>query len=280
MRWNHFAAGILLLVLVAFTSPCSGGGEITLVNRNSSLDINVTSADTGLVNWTVDGVNSLNFQGLFYRVGSGAESSLLGISSNPTVSVTQIPNALSFLDVTYANSLFSVRTVYQLIGSTAGSGKSGLSQSVTVKNLSASPLDFHLFQYSDFDLMGVTGGQTAQFSFDGANQSYQVTQTDGMRTLTATVNASTAPVGHFDAAPFNTTLSSLLDASATTLGDAASASGNVTFSFQWDAILAAHGEAGDSLVISQLISLVPEPTSGSLLLVGVMALLTRRRKTI
>lgn len=273
MRCAQYFAGALM---VGFTCSQLNASDYTLNHRNSSLDINVTSADVGLVNWTVDGVNSLNYQGLFYRIGSGAESSLLGISGTPVASITQIPNALSLLDVTYGNALFSVRTVYQLTGSSAGSGKSGLSQSITIKNLSDSPLDFHLFQYSDFDLLGAPGGQTAQFSFDNLGQPYKVSQTDGASTVIATVNASTAPVSHFDATLFNSTLSSLQDGSPTILGDSATASGNATFSFQWDVTLAAAGENGDSLVISQLFSIVPEPASGSLILLGMAVLLGRR----
>ena len=251
-----------MLLLASCTVVPVFAADFTLSHKNSSAQINITNASAGVVNWTIDGVNSLNYQGFFYRVGNNPEALVQSISSSPTVSFVQVPNVLSKLDVTYANATLSVQTLFQLTGSTVGSGKGGLSETITVKNLSGAPLNFHLFQYSDFDLSGVSGGQTAQFGFDSLLQPYMVTQTDGTRTLTETVNANTAPIGRFQADTAFATLTSLNDGSPTTLGNSPFAAGNVTFAYQWDVILDPNG----TLTISKLMNIVPEPAVGSMLL--------------
>lgn len=240
------------------------GADFTMANKNSTAQINITNANAGVLNWIVDGVNNLNEQRFYYRVGPvGPEALVQSISSSPAVSFTQIPNVFSKLDVTYANTSYSVRTFFQLTGGNAGSGVSGLSETITVKNLSGSTLDFHLFQYSDFDLWGLAGGQVAQYSFDALGQPYKVTQTDGTRSVTETLNASSAPIAYFEANSAFVTLNSLTDGVATILNDnPMSGPGNVTFAYQWDATLAVNG----TLTISKLMSIVPEPTSGALIL--------------
>jgi hypothetical protein len=271
MRLKFVATQAILGICVSLSANAQ---DFTLTHNNSSAQVNITNAGAGVLNWKVDGVNNLSDQRFFYRVGSsGPESLVQSISSSPTVSFTQIPNVLSKLDVTYANASFSVRTVFQLTGGTGTSGTSGLSETITVKNLTGSILDFHLFQYSDFDLYGLTGGQTAQYSFDALAQPYKVTQTDGTRSVTEILNASTATIGHYDAALAGATLASLMDGSATVLGDNASSAGNVTFAYQWDASLSPNG----TLTISKLMNIVPEPSSAALVLMGVSALFIRRR---
>lgn len=238
---------------------------------NTSAQVNITNANAGVVDWSVNGVNTLNKQSFFYRIGGvGPESLVQSISSSPTVSFTQVPNVLSTLDVTYANASYSVRTLFQLKGGTSPN----LSETITVKNLSASPLDFHLFQYSDFNLSGLSGGQAAQYFFDALGQPYKVTQTGALQSVTETVNANTAPIGHFEAGLGNATWASLTDGSATTLNDNASAGpGDATFAYQWDALLSPNG----TITISKLMTIVPEPTISSLVLAALAAAKFARR---
>ena len=253
-----------LLFLLSSVALPAFGADFALSHKNSSALINITNAGAGVVNWSIDGINNLGYQTLFYRVGNTPEALVQSISSTPTVSFVEVPNTLSKLDVTYANSVLSVQTLFQLTGSTAGSGKGGLSQTITVKNLSLAPLDFHLFQYSDFDLGGLTGGQSVQFSFDALSQPYQVTQTGGASILTETVNANSAPIGHYQAGTTPAILGSLIDGLPTTLSDAANASGgNANFAYQWDIVL----QPNETLTISKLMNIVvPEPSVATMLL--------------
>jgi hypothetical protein len=254
------------------------GQDFSMFHKNTSAQINITNANAGVLNWSVDGVNSLSSQRFFYRIGASPEALLQSISSTPTVVFTQNPT-ISRLDVTYANGIFSARTLFQLIGTTPGSGSANLNETITIQNLSGAPLDFHLFQYSDFNLGGVAGGQTAQFQFDGFGQPYKVIQTDGMRTVTETVNANTAPIGHFEAGLDGTTLGSLTDLAATTLNDTITAGpGNATFTYQWDVVLAPN----ETITISKLMNIVPEPgvaTFAILSLVGMFAMRKQSRRS-
>jgi len=242
------------------------------------MNIETAGPGAGVLNWNVDGVNNLGYQGFYFRVGGvGPESMVQSISAPGAVSFVQIPNVLSRLDVTYANASYSVRTVFQLTGGNPGSGYSGLSETITVKNLSGAPLDFHLFQYSDFNLFGLAGGQVSQFDFDLLGQPYKVTQTAGAsHAVTEIVNASSAPVGHYEANMGGLTLASLTDGFATTLNDSALSGppGDATFAYQWDKLL----QPNDTIMISKLI-VVPEPTTGSLILLALASgLVMRRRK--
>jgi hypothetical protein len=263
------ASAVLLLSFGA------NAADITIANKNSSLDVN-TNAAGGVINWNVDGVDYLKNQWFYYRVGSGGpEAPLQSINSSPSVAITSL-SSFARLNLTYSNANYSVLTSLRLTGNTAGSGQSQLNEDITVSNLSGSPLDFHFFQYSDFDLFGTSSGQSVQFFQNSANnQYYKAVQTDGTRTVTETVNSTIFPIGHFEAALFNTTLSSLTDGASTTLNDVASAGvGDVTFSYQWDVTLA----PGASFQLSKLIEIVPEPSSMAILaLAGISMVIYRRR---
>jgi hypothetical protein len=241
----------------------------TIVNKNSVLDINVASGPGGVNNWKIDGVDQLNLQWFYYRVGSvGPEYPIENISSAPTVSLGS-----KSLTVTYANSSYSVRTLYSLTGGNVGSGTSQLDESITINNTSASPLDFHFFQYSDFNIGGVTAGQSVQFYQNPSALPYYNSQSGGYRS----VNETVTPASHIEAALYSQTLASLTDGSPTTLNDNPSAGpGDVTFAYQWDFTLA----AGGSFQIQKLIGVVPEPSSLALISSGLLglALLRRQRK--
>ncbi len=269
LRFIAFQANAVLLLSLGASAQ-----DITIANKNSSLDVN-TNTSAGVINWNVDGVDYAKNQWFYYRVGSGPESPLQSITSSPAVAITSL-SSFARLNLTYANSSYSVLTSLRLTGNTPGSGRSQLNEDITVSNLSGSPLDLHFFQYSDFDLFGTTGGQSVQFYQNSANnQYYKAVQNDGTRTVTETVNSTIFPIGHFEAALFNDTLSSLTDGTPTTLNDVTSAGvGDVSFSYQWDVTLA----PGASFQLSKLIEIVPEPSSMAILaLAGISMTLYRRR---
>jgi hypothetical protein len=263
-------AGLSLLAAAQLNAA-----DYLMAHKNATVGVNTNGT---VANWTIDGVNQLTSQSLHYRVGNlGGESLLSGISAAPSVTFNQVPNVISSLDITYANNSYSVRTLFQLNGSTAGSGKAGLNETLTIKNLSASPLDFHFFQYSDFNLGGAAGGQSGTIIFDALLQPYKITQTDGVRTITETVNANTAPIGHYQISLIGAGLAgSLADGNPTTLSDSPSAGpGDVVFAYQWDAVL----QPNQTITISKLMSIVPEPSSLSLVIAaGLLASLKRRTK--
>lgn len=275
-RIFNLGCGVIALATTAFTPAFAA--DFTLSFKNSSIEIN-TNASAGASNWKVDGVNYLNYHWFYYRVGSaGGEAPIQNIGTS-TATLSHIPNIISSLDLTYANSSYSVRTLFDLTGGNFGSGSASLSESITVRNLSGSSLDFHFFQYSDFNIWGLAGGQTVQFSPNLATGGYNtVAQTDGFRVVTENVGDFITPIGRFEANLANITLSSLTDSSPTTLANTQTAGlGDVTFAYQWDVVLA----PGGSFQLSKLLSIVPEPTTASLMFLSAMAFgLTRRQPKI
>ena len=232
----------------------------TLLGQYSSVDIN-TVTGAGVSNWQVGGVNQLNYHWFYYRVGAvGPEAPIQNIDNTPT---TVYNAAARTLDLTYDNGSYSVRTLFKL---TSGNTPN-LSETITVNNHSGSSLDFHFFQYSDFDLYGLGGGQSVQFSTNSVTgQYYKALQTDGTRTVTELVNSAAPAISHFEAQFANVTLTSLLDGGPTTLSDATSAGvGNVTFAYQWDVTLADTG----SFQLSKLLTVVPEPSTFSLIILAI-----------
>ncbi|NOS69179.1 MAG: hypothetical protein HOP33_04535 [Verrucomicrobia bacterium] len=243
----------------------------TVLGKTTSLDIN-TGAGAGLSNWNAGGVNQLNYQWFYYRVGSGGpESPIQNINPTPT---TIYNAATRTLDLTYDNGSYSVRTVFQL----SGGNTPNLSESITVQNHSGDNLDFHFFQYSDFDLWGLGGGQSVQFFTNSVTgQYYRALQTDGLHTVEEKVNSANPPISHFDAQLANVTLNSLTDGNPTTLSDQVSAGvGNVTFAYQWDVNIANNG----SFQISKLLTIVPEPSALSILIMSIAVGRLMRRNNV
>jgi hypothetical protein len=171
--------------------------------------------------------------------------------------------------------------VYTLTGGTPGTGTSSLNQSISFLNKTASSLSLSFFDYSDFDLDGVAGGQSLAFSTTAipSLRTNKFTQTFASSWLTTSLNSGTNFPSHVEAALFNQTLGKLQDGVPSVLNDVMSAgAGDVTGAFEWDATLPANG----SLSISKLINmqvLIPEPSVLSLLALGLVAALYRRSRT-
>lgn len=270
-------ACVLCAVSLFGTAVQSSAALYALNHKNSGVTIDSTSG-AGVFDWQVDGVNQLAQSWLYYRVGLAPET---GIQTIGVPVVNQYVNNAFFrvLDLTYANPNFSVRTVYSLTGGDPGSASANLSETLTVANLSGASLDFHFFQYSDFDLNNSALDQSVQFIQNMVNlQYYKVVQTDGSSSVVETINTANPPIGHFEAGLFPATLNKLTDGVADNLTDALNAgNGDLTFAYQWDVVLA----PGASFQISKLISVVPEPSVSALVLSGlaVLGLLLRRRRT-
>jgi hypothetical protein len=149
--------GILALGIIASTLAASAlqsrAQIITLTDNNSVAQINASSS-AGMFNWSIQGQNQLAQQWFWYRVGLVGPEAPINTISAPTITT---PNART-LYTTYNNGAYSVEVDYSLTGGLAGSGYSDIGESIRINNLTTAPLDFHFFQYSDFDLGGITGG--------------------------------------------------------------------------------------------------------------------------
>ena len=252
----------LMFAIALLTWTSSGQATLwVLSDLNSSLTIDdaTTSEPAGVNSWIVDGNSHLYEQWFWYRAGSlGGESML----SSLALSSASLGFGGRGLNLVYSGAGFTVDVTYLLTGGAAGSYTSDLAESIRINNTGTSALDFHFFQYSDFDLDNSPGGDTVQFP--NANT---VTQSGGVLTLSETV--VTPSPDHHEADFYPILRGSLTDGSPTTLDDlpaigGGSLTGDVSWGFQWDFAIA----AGGSALISKdkLLSPVPEP--GSLILLG------------
>src|SRR5208282_4220395 len=145
-------------------------------------------------------------------------------------------------------------------------------ETFTINNLSGISQTFHFYQYSDFDLGGVSGGQSVLFSSNGSGQQYQVVQTDAAgRTLTGVISAvtgGTSVQSEVQAGLVDGTQFGLGGGGPVTLNNTLSIGpGNAEYAYEWDATLA----AGSSITISEIQS-VPEPSAMALAASGMLAL--------
>jgi hypothetical protein len=244
---------------------------ITLANNNSTAQISAGS-QAGMFNWLVDGQSQLAQQWFWYRVGSsGPEASIDTIS---TPSIVQ-PNAKAVF-VTYSNAQYSVEVDYLLNGSAPGSGQADMGESITINNTSGGTLNFHFFQYSDFDLSATIGAETVTLSTNQFGLVNQVDQRDATMTLQETV--TTPGANHGEGAFFPTTLNALNDALATTLNDnyGPVGAGDVTWALEWDLNIL----NGQSVLISKdkRLQLIPEPSTVALVSLGLIALGLQKRR--
>jgi hypothetical protein len=242
----------------------------TLADGNSSVVI-AADGSTGMNNWQVDGQNQLYQQWYWYRVGSaGPEASLNNL---PLLSATQY--GASRLDTVYGNSQFNVTVSYSLLGGASGSGGSDIGEQIRIRNLTASPLSFHFFQYTDFDLGGSFLDDSVQLGRNLQGQFNEALQNKGNVHFSDVIISPGA--SHAQAGLSPTIYNSLQDGNPTTLSDQSGpVSGDATSAFQWDPVI----PAGSSFNISidKNVYIVPEPATGSLLSTGLIALgLWKRR---
>jgi len=283
---------LLALLPATFAAPSTYGAIITLTDGNSTATLNPLS-QAGMNHWDIQGQNELSQQWFWYRVGNtGPESSIDTIGA-PVVTTF---NGSSGVTTTYSNATFNISIRYLLTGGALAApgthANADISETITITNNTASPLNFHLFQYSDFDMDG-NGGDTVSLSTLGSPARYVTAdQTDGVTTsLTETV--VTPKANHGEAALFPFTLSRLNDGVATTLNDVAGPAGpgDAAWALEWDftgagndyAAIAPHGSviiSKDKLldVVIQPSGAVPEPASVGVIALGAMGLILRRRK--
>ncbi len=257
-----FAAAVWL-ILVGLAAPAPSL-PVILSDQNTSASIDFES-QAGMFNWSVDGVNQIAQQWFWFRLGNTAETSidtlpLVGSQVSDTNGGVGGDPAADTLAVRYGStSTFFIDFRYTISGGTAGSGTADMGEFVTITNNSGSPLDFHLFQYSDFDLGNTAGGDTVQLLNPNT-----VVVTGDATIFTETV--VTPAADHYELAFFPTTLNELNDGVATTLPDGSVfvGPGNVTWGFQWDKLIG----AGGAYTISKDKNFQPVPEPGSLLLLG------------
>lgn len=255
--------GFACLSFQFLTLECNAEGIYTLSDGNSSASIN-PSSQAGMFDWSIDGQNQLNQQWFWYRVGDAAEQSVDKIS---VPSVTQ-PNPRTLYTVYNAPS-FSVEIDYVLKGFPAG-GISDIAETISIQNHTDAALDFHFFQYSDFNLLGNPAGESVELGKNRQGLYNEAYQAKGTLGITETVAAPGA--NHGEAALSPATLLKLNDGIASNLDDDAGpvGPGDATWALQWDVTIPAHG--GFLISKDKYLSVVPEPSAVILATFGLLCL--------
>jgi hypothetical protein len=172
------------------------------------------------------------------------------------------------------NQRFSVEVRYLLTGGTPASLDSDLVEVLRIQNLSTTqPLDFHFFQYVDFDLGGTASDDTVSVLGSPGNT---VRQRDALLQLSETV-VTPAPSRYEVTGLANSLLAQLTDGLPTNLSNSAGPlTGDAAWAFQWDFTLA----PGDSYLISKdkNLSPIPEPATAWIAIASTAALLFAARK--
>jgi len=282
-------AAVLLCSALLVSSANASIVQIADQNAVARLQYHVTAGDTdpngdsvqnGMYRWTVDGVDQMQQQWFWVRVGSATKETPLDqiMAGTPTLTTldTNGNGVKDYVRMQYTGSSggqsFTIATAYTLRGGTTGSKTSDMTEQITLKNTSTKALTFNFFQYSNFDLGNTALGDT--LSITGKNTATQ--KGDGT-TIAETVVLPNAT--HYWGADPTTILASLNNTSATTLPDTVDTfNGNQAWAFQWTFTL----NAGASLIITKdkLISPIPEPSTLMLLGWGGLLLLRPVRNRI
>ncbi len=270
---------LLGFALAAASLISTSEAQVILSDGNSQATINLgqpgAGGTLGMNSWTINGQNQLAQQWFWMGVGSAAQAPINSLGS---LSYSSTPN---FLTATYsAQNQFSIRIDYLLSGGLTGGNDwtSDITENISIVNNSSVAQTYHFFQYSDFNLLGSGANDTVHISSTPPPPTYwRAIQTAGGTALSETVDSPYA--NHAEAALVGATLARLNSGAPITLNDNLDAGpGNVTWAFQWDFTLAP-GQSYDVLKDKRLsVAPIPEPTTLSLLALGLLGLALRRQR--
>ena len=262
------ATAAIILTGLGITARPAKSATLAVIDDNSTAAFDPSFSDVpsnnGILFWTVDDVNQLFQNGFWYRVGSeGRENSINTLNS---IGIEQ--PADNQISAAYAGTGFEIALNFTLDGGAEGSGMSSLLENITIKNTGSNLLDFHFFNYTDFDLND-TDDDTTKIGIGRA------TQSDNFTLATEVIDPASS---YYQVSPFSNILDALQDDVPTTLANSSGPlTGDNSSAFQWDFAL----ETGTSVSInnSKLITpveSVPEP-SMTLGIIGFSGLMLLRR---
>ncbi|BBA70568.1 Ig domain-containing protein [Geobacter sulfurreducens] len=245
------AAVAAALVGFGIVSGSVEAADWTLASRNST--VNFEDASTyGVYGWAIDGKQIVSQLGFYCRVGtSGPEYPLISndVDAEGMFTVARPANqadpAALALFYTSLDGTYSVEVAYRLEGGATGTKRSSLKRAVTINNLSGSPLDFHFYAYSDYDLSLPFSNDNAAIVGKRAFQSGFTSASDKNGNGYSVVQSSTLPPSRYGVDM--TQFIGLLANGSTPYnldnfgGPYTNTNADVQFAFQWDLAIPANG---------------------------------------
>jgi hypothetical protein len=265
-KFNIAVRGLALSAVYLFflTSNTSQAASYTLTDLGTTAHVDADSG-AGMDSWQIGGTEHLAKQWFYYRIGSGVQNQPI----NAIGASTFLGGGPNYLALNYANSQVSLTLTYILTGGGYGAGSADIQETIQVQNVSASPISFHFFQYSDFNLIDGLPNDTVEFL--GVDSVKQTQGVFGIQEGIVTPPSSRLEAGY---AGLGGTLDNLLN---TPTGydlnnNSGPITGDVTWSFQWDHTI----QPGASLTILKdktlIVPVIPEPTALSLIGLGIIAM--------
>jgi hypothetical protein len=264
-----FRSTFITILLVA-SALQSQAQSYPISQAPGSLLINLSGPSAGVSDWMVNGVNQLMQQWYYFSVDGGTVHSLDNLGLISSSETTSGNNTTVYAD--YGNSVIQVQVNSTL---KPGNGaQSILSTSFTLYDPDSVQHTYSFYQYSDFDLGGGSGNQSAKWTLTGFPR---VTQSDTtgdslVGTMTAvsggTGDAEFVQAGLYDGMQFGITNGAPI---APTLNNTLTAGpGNVNFAYQANGTLAA-GASGLSFIETETVT-VPEPSTAAWTFTGMLIL--------
>jgi hypothetical protein len=261
------------LAVGLFAAADTQAWTYNLTNGNSSVTINA-DGDYGMSAWTVDCIPQLYRQWFWYRKGSlGGEKT---INQLDLISAEQ-SNANALTTLYRKGGSFTIEVSYNLLGGTLGSGSSTIGEQIKITNLSADILDFHFFQYVDFDLGGTNLDDTVQLGQNISGLFDSAYQNKGNSYFADEMVSPGAQ--HGEAGLYPTIYNKLTDGAPTTLDETTGPiTGDATWAFQWDASIPVGGSFNIALNKSAYVTNIPEPSALALISAALAFLGIARRR--
>ncbi|WP_298272838.1 putative Ig domain-containing protein, partial [Geobacter sp.] len=202
-RFKVLLWALCLFVVAAFV-PQANAANWTLTSGNSTVAFNDSGSagkSPGVYSWIFDSVEHVSQQAFYYRIGTTSpELPVSGdaLDSTAPFTVAATGQTASSVTLTFTEKAgrFTMAVTYELIGGTTG--RSTLNKKVVITNLTAAPLDLHLFSYSDYDLK--TGPDLFENTAIVNGKAYQsnfATASDTVGSGTTLVERATVPPSRY-----------------------------------------------------------------------------------